>query len=249
MNCFENQVFLVTGASSGIGRSIALKLNKFGAIVLANGRNIERLEETVAMADFPANMKPVVRDLAQDMDDIPKWLSLLAAKNGKLRGLACSAGITYNAPMSFYDISKARQIFDICCHSPLKLGSAFCGRRVNAGDGSSIMFIAAAAALDPNPGQGMYAAAKAALVGGARCMAKEAAPHKIRVNCISPGLVDSPMMDATVRQLGPEFMEREKTLYPLGIGAPDDVGELALFLLSAKSRWLTGQNIPLTGGR
>ena len=107
MNCFENQVFLVTGASSGIGRSIALKLNKFGAIVLANGRNIERLEETVAMADFPANMKPVVRDLAQDMDDIPKWLSLLAAKNGKLRGLACSAGITYNAPMSFYEIGRA----------------------------------------------------------------------------------------------------------------------------------------------
>lgn len=249
MNRFNNQLFLVTGASSGIGRSIALKLNEMGATVLANGRNIERLEETIKLAQFPGKIKPVARDLAEDMAGIPKWLAQLAAENGKLRGLVCSAGITYNAPMSFYDIAKARQIFDICCHSPLKLGSAFCGRRVNAGAGSAIVFIAAAAALDPNPGQGMYAAAKAALVGGARCMAKEAAPHKIRVNCISPGLVDSPMMEATVKQLGDGFLAREIGQYPLGIGTPADVAELAIFLLSDRSRWLTGQNIPLTGGR
>lgn len=249
MTTFDNQVFLVTGASSGIGRSVALKLNARGAVVLANGRNLERLKETAGMADFPDRVKLVPRDLAENMDSIPKWISGLAAENGKIHGLVCSAGVTYNAPMSFYDITKAKQIFDICCHSPLKLGSAFCSRRINAGPEASIVFIAAAAALDPNPGQGMYAAAKAGLVGGARCLAKEAAPHKIRVNCISPGLVESPMMDAAVKQLGPEFMEKEKALYPLGIGTTEDVADLVLFLLSARAKWLTGQNIPLTGGR
>ena len=95
----------------------------------------------------------------------------------------------------------------------------------------------------------MYGAAKAALVTAARCLSKEIAPRGLRVNCISPGLVDTPMMRATVEQLGEEFLERERGAYPLGLGMPEDVAHLAAFLLSDKARWLTGQNILLSGGR
>lgn len=240
---------LVTGASSGIGRAIALKLNAEGATVLASGRDGERLAATRAMARAPERVHAVPRDLVADMDGLKPWLQALRGKYGPLRGLVCSAGRTWNAPMAFYARERVQELFDICCHAPLILSSAFCDKRVNAGAGSAIVHIAAAAAVAPNPGQGAYAAAKGALVAGAKCLAGEAAPRNIRVNCISPGLVEGPMMESTCRQLGPEFLERELPLYPLGIGKPEYVAELAAFLLSDAAAWLTGQNILLSGGR
>ena len=250
MNSFtQEDFFLVTGASSGIGRAVALLLNELGATVLAHGRDAARLEEVRSAATTPSRIFPESRELTLDMPGLPLWLRSLVAKYSLLRGMVCCAGITWNAPMSLYDYGKSREIFDICCHAPLMLGSAFCDRRNNTGPGAAVVFIAAAAAVDPNPGQGIYAAAKAGLVGGARCLAKEAASRGIRVNCVSPGLVESPMMDATVQQLGKSFLEREQNLYPLGFGLPDDVAHLTAFLLSSNARWLTGQNILLSGGR
>lgn len=240
--------FLVTGASSGIGRAIALELCAQGARVIANGRDEEKLSGTREAAAFPENIIPAARDLSRDMAGLPNWLLKLAREFGPLRGLALAAGRTHNAPLSYYDMERANQIFDICCHAPLKLAGSFARKQVYAPP-ASIVFIAAAAALDPNPGQGIYAAAKGGLIAGANCLAKEFAPKKIRVNCISPGLVEGPMLDGTVRLLGRQFLEREEKMYPLGLGRPENVGALAVFLLSEKSAWLTGQNIVQTGGR
>ena len=241
-------IFLVTGASSGIGRAIALELCARGARVIANGRDGEKLAAVKNEAVSPENLIPAVRDLSRDMANLPGWLLSLAREFGPLRGLALSAGRTLNAPLSYYDLEKANQLFDICCHAPLKLAGSFARKQVCA-PSASIVFIAAAAALDPNPGQGIYAAAKGGLIAGAKCLAKELAAKKIRVNCISPGLVESPMLDETVRLLGRQFLEREEKLYPLGFGRPENVAALAVFLLSEKAAWLTGQNIVQTGGR
>lgn len=243
-----DDLFLVTGASSGIGRAIALTLNARGATVLANGRDEGRLAESRGMASAPDRFFTVPRDLVSDMEGLKGWVRELRAHYGPLRGLTCAAGITWNAPLAVYALQRVRQLFDLCCHVPLILSGAFCDRRVNAGPGSAIVHIAAAAAVDPNPGQGAYAAAKGALVAGAKCLSKEVAPRKIRVNCISPGLVEGPMMEATCRELGEDFLARELPLYPLGIGKPGDVADLAAFLLSERASWLTGQNILLTGG-
>ena len=243
------QRILVTGASSGIGRAIALLLNERGATVLANGRDMERLEQVRNASSDPSRMLVAPRDMTADMESLPAWLKGLSRQFGPLHGLVCSAGATWNAPMALYDLAKVRQLFDLCCHAPLLLGGAFCDRRANTGAGAAIVFIAAAAAVAPNPGQGAYGAAKAALVSGAVCLAKEAAPRGVRVNCISPGLVQGPMMDATVEQLGQSFLEKEQPLYPLGFGKPQDVASMAAFMLSQEASWLTGQNIMLAGGR
>ena len=243
------QRILVTGASSGIGRAIALLLNERGATVLANGRDMERLEQVRTACADPSRMLVAPRDMTADMESLPAWLKGLSRQFGPLHGLVCSAGATWNAPMALYDLAKVRQLFDLCCHAPLLLGGAFCDRRANTGAGAAIVFIAAAAAVAPNPGQGAYGAAKAALVSGAVCLAKEAAPRGVRVNCISPGLVQGPMMDATVEQLGQSFLEKEQPLYPLGFGKPQDVASMAAFMLSQEASWLTGQNIMLVGGR
>ena len=185
------QRILVTGASSGIGRAIALLLNERGATVLANGRDMERLEQVRTACADPSRMLLAPRDMTADMESLPAWLKGLSRQFGPLHGLVCSAGATWNAPMALYDLAKVRQLFDLCCHAPLLLGGAFCDRRANTGAGAAIVFIAAAAAVAPNPGQGAYGAAKAALVSGAVCLAKEAAPRGVRVNCISPGLVQA----------------------------------------------------------
>lgn len=243
------QRILVTGASSGIGRAIALLLNERGATVLANGRDMERLEQVRTACADPSRMLLAPRDMTADMESLPAWLKGLSRQFGPLHGLVCSAGATWNAPMALYDLAKVRQLFDLCCHAPLLLGGTFCDRRANTGAGAAIVFIAAAAAVAPNPGQGAYGAAKAALVSGAVCLAKEAAPRGVRVNCISPGLVQGPMMDATVEQLGQSFLEKEQPLYPLGFGKPQDVASMAAFMLSQEASWLTGQNIMLAGGR
>lgn len=240
--------FLVTGAGSGIGRAIAMGLCAHGARVIANGRDEKKLSATRETAVFPENIIPAVRDLSCDMARLPHWLLNLAREFGPLRGLALAAGRTYNAPLSYYDLERANQIFDICCHAPLKLAGSFARKQVFTPP-ASIVFIAAAAALDPNPGQGIYAAAKGGLIAGAKCLAKEFAPKKVRVNCISPGLVEGPMLEETIRLLGRQFLEREEKMYPLGLGRPENVAELAIFLLSEKSAWLTGQNIVQTGGR
>lgn len=244
-----NKIFLVTGASSGIGYATALRLNAAGARIIANGRDLARLEKVRLASQYPANIYCEPRDLGKDMNGLQFWLRNLAKKYGPLDGMACCAGETWNSPLAFYHLIKVYSIFDICCHAPLLLGGAFCGKNVNTGQGCSIVYVASAAAQDPNPGQGAYAAAKGALISGARCLAKEAAPKGIRVNCVSPGLVRTPMMAATCAELGPDFLKEEEASYPLGIGEPDDVANLTVFLLSQKARWITGQNFSITGGR
>ena len=243
------QCILVTGASSGIGRATALLLNALGAMVIASGRDTQRLEETRAAASYPESLHLVPRDLTVDMGSLPAWVASLRAQYGRLHGLAFCAGQTWNAPLSVYDAAQAEAAFALCCHAPLLLGRAFCDKRNNTGLGAGLVFIAAAAATTPNPGQGMYGAAKAALVNGVLCLSKEIARRGLRANCISTGLVKTPLMEATVKQLGEAFLEREQSLYPLGLGKPEDVAHLVAFLLSDKARWLTGQNITLSGGR
>lgn len=245
----ENTVILVTGASSGIGAAIALRLNALGAVVIASGRNEDKLAALKRRASSPARFHPEPKDLVAHMETLPQWVEELRIRHGKLSGLAFAAGKTATMPFMQYEHAAALRMFDLLCHAPLVLSKAVADRRNCMAKGLSILFIAAAASIAPNKGQTVYGAAKAALVCAARCMAKELAPRSIRVNCISPGLVRTPMLDETVELLGEEFLQREEALYPLGLGLPEDVASLAAFLLSPAARWMTGQNVLIDGGR
>ncbi len=245
----EDSVILVTGSSSGIGASIALRLNELGAVVIANGRDANKLETLKHRAYDPTRFHLEPKDLIADMEGLPQWVEALRVRYGKLSGLAFAAGTTMTMPFMQYDHTVALKMFDLLCHSPLILTKAVTDRRNCVAKGLSILFIAAAASIAPNKGQTIYGAAKAALVCAARCMAKELAARSIRVNCISPGLVKTPMLDKTVDLLGESFLKHEEPLYPLGLGLPEDVANLAAFLLSPSARWITGQNMIMDGGR
>ena len=240
---------LITGASSGIGRSISLLLNSIGATVIVSGRDEGRLRELVQKCHAPERCHIAIRDLIVDMEQLPRWIGSLGGQYGKLSGLVCSAGETLTQPARAYDLKDAHKFYDLCCHAPMLLARGFANKKNTLVSNASGVFISAASSIEPNPGMAIYAGAKAALAVSVRTLAKESARIGIRFNCISPGLVKTPMVEGVVRVLGEEFFEREKALYPLGIGEPEDVAHLAAFLLSDKARWITGINIPIAGGR
>ncbi|MDL2207195.1 SDR family oxidoreductase [Desulfovibrio sp. OttesenSCG-928-F20] len=250
----EGKIILVTGASSGIGSAIALRCNALGATVIASGRSRAKLEAVRAEVLYPERFHVEPKDFVADIETLARWVGELRERHGKFGGFAFAAGRTETMPFMQYERATALELFDLLCHIPLLLARAVLDRRncvsgdSNAG-GFSAVFIAAAASIAPNKGQTVYGAAKAALVCAARCMSKELAQRGIRVNCISPGLVKTPMLEETTAFLGEEFLQTEGSLYPLGLGLPEDVGNLAAFLLSPAARWITGQNILIDGGR
>lgn len=241
---------LVTGASSGIGRSIALRLNCLGATVLANGRDSSRLEALREAAGEPRRMVLLRRDLTEAMEDLPRWVGALSAEHGKLGGLVCAAGIANPTSLQTYELAAARRMYDCNVHAPLLLAQGFADRRHNAGAGSAMLFIASKAGVEPGRGQVAYAAGKAALIAAARALSRELAPRGVRANCISPAAVVSRLTAGPDQAPGMDiFLEQEAPRYPLGLGQPEDVAALAVFLLSDEARWITGQNYILDGGR
>lgn len=239
---------MVTGASSGIGGAIALRLNALGAAVIASGRDIRRLEKIKAEAAEPDTIYLEQKALDK-VDGLDKWVDTLAVRYGKLGGLAFAAGITETKPFLQYDYANALQMFDLLCHAPVMVAKGITSRKNCVPGGFAIVFVASAAAIAPNKGQLVYGAAKAALVTAAHCMAKELAPRKIRVNCVSPGLVKTHMLDTMTAVLGDDFIQREESSYPLGLGEPEDVANMSVFLLSSAAKWITAQNIVVDGGR
>lgn len=237
-----DEAILITGASSGIGAACAKLLNSLGATVIGAGRDRSRLEATRAACSEPGRFVPVEKDLTVDMENIPAWLKSLREKHGRLRGLLCCAGICEANPVRAQQCAGMRRIFDINVFAMYQIARGFLDRRNNAGSGASIVLLASTGAMFDNAGLSAYAASKGAVIAMTRSLACEMLPQQIRVNSISPSVVITPMTTNNDRTDTPRTS-------PFGHGQPEDVANAAAFLLSSASRWITGQNIVLDGGR
>lgn len=243
-----DQIVLVTGASSGIGKAIALECVAKGATVLACGRNSMRLEEGRSNSACPERWINVEYDFLTDISDIPSWLRGLAKAHGKFFGMAHAAGTGIMDTLQLYDLDTARAFFDLNFHVPMLLAKSFSDRRVCV-KGSAILFLSSSSAVYPEKGHLLYGAAKAALACASKSMSQELAPRGIRVHCLAPGIVETPMESAAEEFMGPLYREAQLAEYPLGFGQPEDVAKMAAFLISSEARWITGQNFVLAGGR
>jgi len=238
--------FLVTGAGSGIGRAIAVLFAALGAKLSLVDRDEASLVEAVAGMP-PGDHARHVFDL-EDVERIDGLVKDIVATNGPLHGLVHAAGTQAVMPAKDIKPETWRRILAVNCEAALALGRNMGRKRVYAGDGGSIVFISSIMALAGNPGSVAYSMSKSALHGLARSLALELAPTGVRVNCIAPGFVHTPMLERLARTWDASQREAVESLHPLGFGQPEDIANAAAFLVAQTGRWVTGTVLVVDGG-
>jgi NAD(P)-dependent dehydrogenase (short-subunit alcohol dehydrogenase family) len=238
----EGKKILVTGASSGIGQQTAIEISRLGATVLITGRNIERLKATYeSLAGTGHELFVAELGNANSGSDLVAQLPIL-------NGVVHSAGIGKLNPFRFVTPIDLTTVMQTNFYSPLFLTQEIIKAK-KLSKGSSIVFISSVGGtVIGTVGNMMYSASKGALNGILRVLALELAANKIRVNSVSPGMVETPLLDTMFNKVSTEQIEIDKAKYPLGWGKPEDVALPIAFLLSDASKWITGTNIILDGG-
>ncbi len=236
----EGKTILVTGASSGIGRGVAVTCSKMGAIVVINGRNEERLEKTLSLMEGE-NHLVVAGDLT-----ITSSLLALVETLPKLDGVVHCAGMGQRIPCKDLYMENVNQVMDVNFMAPVMLQAELL-RQKKMNKGASIVFVASIASWSPSFGNSIYSASKGAIISYANCLALELAPRKIRVNCISPAMVWTDLILAD--GIDEEQLKEDEKKYPLKrYGQPDDIANLAVYMLSDASTWMTESNVKISGG-
>lgn len=235
----SGKTILVTGASAGIGRGIAIACAGMGAQVVLTARNAERLQETLSMLEGEGHSY-IVADLT-----IETQRAALVNQLPMLDGVVQCAGVGSRVPCKMLSQEDLDHVMKPNTEAPMLLQALLLSEK-KIQKQASVVFIASAAATMPTAGNAVYSASKAAMVAYAKCLALELAPRQIRVNCISPTMVwtDLALVGATTEQL----TEAEKH-YPLKrYGKPEDIAHLAVYMLSDASQWMTGSDVQITGG-
>jgi NAD(P)-dependent dehydrogenase (short-subunit alcohol dehydrogenase family) len=238
----EGKTVLITGASSGIGRAIAIECSKMGAKVIATARNEERLNETLSQMEGTGH-SVIIADLCNEEDR-----SQLIDKIPILDGLVNCAGIVKTVPFSFVNIESLTAVMDVNFTSPVLMTALF-AKKKKLSKNSSIVFISALAGIwGAVLGNSIYSASKGAVNGISRNMALDLASKSIRVNSVNPGMIETQLLDAGA--ITTEQLDEDKKRYPLKrFGKPEEVAYAVVYLLSNASAWVTGSELIIDGGR
>lgn len=236
----EGKTILVTGASSGIGRGIAIACSKMGASVIINGRNEQRLSETMSEMKGDDNLS-----LAADLSDNVA-LAEMVAKLPKLDGIVHCAGIGQRVLCKQLQESDLDNMMNVNFKAPVMLQTEILKQK-KINKSASIVFIASIACDSPTIGNAMYSASKGAIISYANCLALELAPRLIRVNCILPAMIWTDLIFKG--GITEEELREDEKKYPLKrYGKPEDIANLSIYLLSDASSWMSGSSIRITGG-
>lgn len=237
---------LVTGASSGIGKGIALFLSKIGANVIMLARNEERLKEVFSELE-PGNHSYYLFDLC-NLDGIGDMLDSVCSNGLKLDGLVHSAGISSTVPFQYLKLSDLDNIMSVNFYSFIELAKHF-SKRKNNNNGGSIAAISSISSHVGARGLTAYCASKGAMDSAIRSMALDLAPKGIRVNSVAPGMIKTQIYDGLKEIVNNKGFEDDlKKRQIMGIGEPEDVAGAVAFLLSDASKFITGTSIIVDGG-
>jgi NAD(P)-dependent dehydrogenase (short-subunit alcohol dehydrogenase family) len=246
MNPFSltSKKILVTGASSGIGRGIAIECSKMGAEVFISGRNSERLYETLSLLEGEGH-KLIHADMSQQSD-----IEALVESLPNIQGCVNCAGIPSMKPVKFLKGKDLDDIFKVNTFGPILLTSLLVKKK-KLQKKSSVVFISSVSGVyTANNGESSYAASKGAINGFVKVAALEFAANNIRVNSINPGLIPTRILELSNEVFSEEqLIETMQGRYPLKrLGTPADVAYGAIYLLSDASGWVTGINLLIDGG-
>lgn len=240
----EGKKILITGASSGIGKAIAIECSKMGASVIITGRNLQRLEQTLFLMDKEgSDHQMIVSDLYLESS----VTELVSAINVNLDGIVHCAGFTIPKPFKFYDKEDLDSMMSVNFNAPFWLTQALLKKK-KISKGASIVFISSISGVWVSYVAGsLYSATKGAINGVAKGLALELASKNIRVNCVNPGMINTAILDSGV--ISDEQLKEDAQKYPLKrYGKAEEVAYGVIYLLSDASSWTTGSNLLIDGG-
>jgi NAD(P)-dependent dehydrogenase (short-subunit alcohol dehydrogenase family) len=235
------KTFLVTGASSGIGYETCLAISRQGGKFIAIARRSDFLLKLISESNQD-NVQYTL-DLS-NIDNIKKFVEIIP----NIDGIVHCAGIVSLAPLKFYSEELMNSIRSVNFDSIVYLINQIVKKK-KLNKASSIVLTTSIAGLFGMKGNGIYAASKGALISISKVWANELAVNKIRINCVSPGMVKTEITNKSIENLSIEVIQEDEKKYPLGYGEAIQVANPIIFLLSDASSWITGQNLVLDGGR
>lgn len=240
----NGQVAIVTGASRGLGRAIAIALAAAGARVACIARDTAKLAETVALIENTAGSAEAFAVDVTKGEDVQKLIDDIAANLGRIDILVNNAGITKDSLLLSMSDDKWDDVINTNLRSAFlftrgvmrtMMGQRY-GRIINISSVSGIM---------GNPGQANYSASKAGLIGFTATVAKEMAKRNITVNAVAPGFIESDMTAA----MGPAVQDEVKKRVPAQrLGKPEEIADTVLFLAAPGSGYITGHCLTIDGG-
>ncbi|HEY1842361.1 MAG TPA: SDR family oxidoreductase [Mycobacterium sp.] len=247
---FEDRTYLVTGGGSGIGKGVAAGLVAAGASVMIIGRNADRLAaaveeiEPVKAAGGEIRYEPA--DVT-DEDEVARAVDAATAWHGRLHGAVhCAGGSQTIGPITQIDSEAWRRTVDLNINGSMYV-LKHCAREMVRGGGGSFIGISSIASSNTHRWFGAYGVTKAGLDHLMMLAADELGPSWVRVNSIRPGLIGTDMVAPITDS--PELSEDYRICTPLPrVGEAEDIANMAMFLLSDASGWVTGQVINVDGG-
>jgi len=242
----KDKIILITGASSGIGRSCSVECSKSGAGLILIARNEEELQKTVSMLAPDSKAETIIADItsAENLEElIAEKISVL----GKISGFIHCAGIEKTLPLKKHTPQLYSDIFAVNVLSGFEIAKILSLKKYKS-EAASFVFISSVAGMVGEIGKAAYSASKGAVIAGARSMAMELSRSGIRVNSISPAMVHTPILEKMFENVGEDAAKEIFKKHPLGIGQPEDVANACIFLLSDASKWITGSNLVVDGG-
>ena len=240
----ENKVVLVTGASSGIGRTTAIECSKMGARVVITARNEERTKETFSALDrsYGQQHQMMLADLA-----IEENVNSLVEALPVLDGVSLNAGIVKTLPVKFINSKDLSDVLNVNMISPALLTQRLLKKK-KIGKGSSVVFTSSiGGVMISTVGNTMYGMSKGGLNAFMKGFALELAANGIRSNSVNPGFVETEILSAGI--ISEEQLKKNVAAYPLGrFGKTEDIARAIIYLLSDASSWVTGHTLVVDGG-
>jgi NAD(P)-dependent dehydrogenase (short-subunit alcohol dehydrogenase family) len=238
----KKEVILVIGAGSGIGKAIAEQLIELKEAIIIADINLNKWDSN------PKNNILFYQLNVTNEESINIMIEHFRTEDISINGLIYTVGKAVTLPLNSIKTETYKELIELNTLSFFNLISKLATHQLISEQGASIVVISSVVGQYGARGKIAYGLTKGAIDSGIKSLALEMASKNIRVNAIAPGTVQTEMLDKLISSIGEEEVKKMLLDYPLGVGYPQDISELAVFLLSKQSKWITGSIITIDGG-